>query len=337
MSIEFEHDSNSIEKKLFQKIQNFLITNDYIYNRLIFSKIFSEYTDGIILKLPENMLKACSFVRKDKRDYRSLISRVELDASELLQENKKKSKVPTGYILDERGLFYVLDVHKDELIYLYEPVIYIPDKKPGKGRTPHRLKTDDQSLRLDRYMVGLVEKDWKKVGVRKTAKGWLKLKVHVVEVWVWDGNEARPRRKTLIITKTIENKPKVKYSFSSGTSDQYTHKDYAYFQAQRYWIERTFDDSKNELGMSDYQIRKWIGWHHHQALVMLAGLILLEEKINSEQEFPLMSMRDARILMVLHLFGTIEQYNKRLDQMKKRHVNRKKDIDKYYRYDKLRL
>jgi len=76
--------------------------------------------------------------------------------------------------------------------------------------------------------------------------------------------------------------------------------------------------------MSDYQIIKWIGWHHHQALVMLAGLILLEEKINSEQEFPLMSIRDARILMVFHLFGTIEQYNKRLDQMKKRHVNRKK-------------
>lgn len=239
--------------------------------------------------------------------------------------------------LDERGLFYVLDVHKDELIYLEEPVIFIPDKKPGKGRTPHRLKTNDQSLRLDSYMGGLVEKDWKKVRVRKTAKGWLKLKVHVVEVWIWDGNEAQARRKTLIITKTIENKPKVKYSFSSGTSDQYTHKEYAYFQAQRYWIERTFDDSKNELGMSDYQIRKWIGWHHHQALVMLAGLILLEEKIDSEQEFPLMSVRDARILMVFHLFGTIEQYNKRLDQMKKRHLNRKKDIDKYYRYDKLRL
>ena len=73
------------------------------------------------------------------------------------------------------------------------------------------------------------------------------------------------------------------------------------------------------------------------SIYMLAGLVLLEEKIDSEQEFPLMSMRDARILMVFHLFGTIEQYNKRLDQMKKRHVNRKKDIDKYYRYDKLRL
>ncbi len=35
--------------------------------------------------------------------------------------------------------------------------------------------------------------------------------------------------------------------------------------------------------------------------------------------------------------GTIEQYNKPLDQMKKRHVNRKKDIDRYYRYDKLRI
>ncbi len=70
---------------------------------------------------------------------------------------------------------------------------------------------------------------------------------------------------------------------------------------------------------------------------MLTGFILLLEKIESEQEFPLMSVRDARILMVIHSFGTIDQYNKRLEQMKKRHNNRQKDIDKYYRFEKFRL
>jgi len=68
---------------------------------------------------------------------------------------------------------------------------------------------------------------------------------------------------------------------------------------------------------------------------MLAALFLLKEKIESELEFPLMSVRDARILIIIELFGTKEQYDKRLEQMKIRHYNRQKDIDRYYRYEDL--
>ena len=62
---------------------------------------------------------------------------------------------------------------------------------------------------------------------------------------------------------------------------------------------------------------------------------LLKEKIKREQEFPLMSVRDARILVICEMFGTKEHYNKRLEQMKIRHEKRQKDIDRYYRYDEL--
>lgn len=237
--------------------------------------------------------------------------------------------------LDERGTLYVLDVHKDELVFLEKPNFFIPVKKQGRGRKPEKLKAKEKQYRLDEYQDNLQEINWGKVKVRKTAKGWLKLKVHVVDVWVWDGQEEQARRRTLVITKTIDKKPKIKYSLSNGKSDEYTNKKYAYFQAQRYWIERTFDDCKNELGMSDYQIRKWAGWHHHQSLVMLASIFLLKEKIENEKEFPLMSVRDARIFAIIQFFGTQEQYDKRLEQLKIRHYKRQKDIDRYYRNDEL--
>jgi len=237
--------------------------------------------------------------------------------------------------LDDRGKLYVLDVHKDELVFLEPPKIYLPGKKKGRGRKPEKLKAEGGQFRLDKYMGSLHETDWVKVKVRKTAKGWLKLKVHVVDVWVWDGEEDQARRRTLIISKTKEKKPKIKYSFSNGKPDEYTLKEYAYFQAQRYWVERTFDDSKNELGMSDYQIRKWTGWHHHQSLVMLASIFLLKGKIENEEGFPLMSVRDARILIIFAMFGTKEQYNKRLEQMNIRHLKRQQDIDRYYKFNEL--
>lgn len=232
--------------------------------------------------------------------------------------------------LDKRGKLYVLDIHKDELIYLEKPGIFIPGKKGGKGKAPEKLKADCEPCRVDHYMAGLNHIDWCKVKVRKTAKGWLKLKVHVVDVWLWDGKEKEASRRTLVITKTKGKRSKIKYSFSNGGAGTYLPKEYAYFQAQRYWVERTFDDSKNELGMSDYQIRKWIGWHHHQSLVMLASFFLLKQKIENEQEFPLMSVRDARILIIFKMFGTRQQYHKRMAQMKIRHKKRKKDIDRHY-------
>ena len=237
--------------------------------------------------------------------------------------------------LDNLGQFYVLDVHKDELIFTQKPDIYLPEKKSGKGRKPSRLKANKKAVRLVQYANNLQLRNWETIKIRKTTKGWLKLNIHIARVWVWDGKEKQAREQTIVISKTINKKPKMKYSFSNGKYDNYTNKEYAYFQAQRYWVERTFDDCKNELAMSDYQIRKWIAWHHHQSLVMLASVFLLKEKIERQEEYPLMSVRDARILIIFAMFGTEEQYNERLEQMKVRHFKRKKDIDRYYRYEQL--
>ena len=50
-------------------------------------------------------------------------------------------------------------------------------------------------------------------------------------------------------------------------------------QRQRYWVERVFEDAKSECGMADYQVRKWQAWHHHMALVMMAMLFMLTERM----------------------------------------------------------
>ncbi|MFW6218639.1 MAG: hypothetical protein ACOC3S_00820 [Bacteroidota bacterium] len=44
-----------------------------------------------------------------------------------------------------------------------------------------------------------------------------------------------------------------------------------------------------------------------------------------------MSLRDARILIIVKMFGTEEQYKKWMEQMNIRHLKRQRDIDRYYR------
>ncbi len=86
--------------------------------------------------------------------------------------------------------------------------------------------------------------------------------------------------------------------------------------------------------MSDYQVRKWLGWHHHHAIVLMAMLFMLQERIEHELEYPLMSLRDARILVITLIAKTILEsepsMQRQLRLMEKRHCKRKKDIDRYY-------
>ncbi|MBK8537148.1 MAG: hypothetical protein IPL59_19845 [Candidatus Competibacteraceae bacterium] len=43
-------------------------------------------------------------------------------------------------------------------------------------------------------------------------------------------------------------------------------------------IERALQQGKQDVGLGDYQVRGWRGWHHHLALVMMSMLFLLEER-----------------------------------------------------------
>jgi len=173
-----------------------------------------------------------------------------------------------------RGLFYVLDVHKDEKVFTERPVLEIPQKTNRRGRPTKKAKPNIDPIRLDQYIKDIKDEDWHiENRIRQTHKGWKKLKVHTGKIWLLQNGQVQ--QLTLLITQTMDGKKETKYSFSNGDLAQYTPKEYAYFQCQRYWVERTFDDAKNELGMSDYQVRKWNGWHHHHALVLMASLYLL--------------------------------------------------------------
>jgi SRSO17 transposase len=237
--------------------------------------------------------------------------------------------------LDELGLFFVMDVHKDETVFLQEPSFSIPGATAGAGRKPTKLKASCGSFRLDKLQEGIPGDEWKLEDIRDTVKGKLRLWVWKKEVWTWNGESSTAKKRVLIITKTTGPNPKVKYSISNGDIDVYSHGGYAYFVSQRYWVERSFDNAKNELGMSDYQIRKWQSWHTHHAIIMLASLLITTKLIECKEKIPLLSFKDARILIVTQICTTQIEMERKIRQMQKRHIKRQADIDWNYSKQKL--
>lgn len=229
--------------------------------------------------------------------------------------------------LDALDQFYVLDVHKDELVFLTEPTFSVPERKGNNGRFPTKIQPDIEPIQLQNYIKLLADKDFSTEQIRKTAKGWKSAKVHIVTVWHWDGKEEKACKRTLVITKS----EKIKYSLSNGDKEKYTNKEWAYFQCSRYWVERCFDDCKNELGMSGYQVTGWLAWQHHMALVMMASLYILTLKIENQEEMPLLSVRDARLLVIAKAFATQKEVDLCLEHIQIRHRQRQTDIDRYYK------
>ena len=88
----------------------------------------------------------------------------------------------------------------------------------------------------------------------------------------------------------------MKYSISTAQAETPIHR-LTFMQEARFWVERSFQDAKSECGMADYQVRRWDAWHHHMAMVMIAMLFMLNERLLHRQEMPLLSCGDIVCLL----------------------------------------
>lgn len=240
--------------------------------------------------------------------------------------------------LQSLGINYVLDVHRDQPIYMQEPVIFVPVAEEGKaGRKPSLLKSDLLPITVEHYADSLPKSQFKKVNIRPTTKGWLTALIHVTTVWVWDkqSGDGHAIEQTLVIRKPIDKKDKTKYSLSNIPVNEQSVEEFAFMQAQRFWIERCFRDDSHDLGMSDYQVRTYKGFCNHMTLTCVALEWVLTERLENAGDIPLLSVNDIRILIAKEIRSRFDYDcdEKRGEQLEKRHRQRQNDINRYYEFN----
>jgi len=227
--------------------------------------------------------------------------------------------------LDKAGEVFMMDIHQDQHIYLEDPQPYIPKRKGKKGPHPKRFTTALKSVEARFWVAEQPKSAWKKQFVRSTTQEDLIAQVLHREVWLWDGKEPRAHKWHLIVTLTPSSRGKLKFSLSNAPSDTPLSR-LVFMQAQRYWIERAFEDAKSEAGMNEYQVRGWRAWHHHMAMVMLAQLFMLETRLKFKDDHPLLSCYDIRDMLSHFLPRRDVTPEEVLRQMLVRHQQRAESI-----------
>jgi SRSO17 transposase len=234
------------------------------------------------------------------------------------------------FALDEMGETFCVDVHSDFQVYLKDPKPYLPQKTNKPGRPFTKYQSDQESFEVRDLLNSLPAQRWKNVTLRKTTRGVLRVRVCRLKVYVWDDKSDKVKCWTLIATKSLGSNPDIKISLTNAPKHT-TLKRLGWMQRQRFWVERTFEDAKSECGMADYQVRKWSAWHHHMALVMMAMLFMLSERIYHKDTYPLLSCADIEELLAHFLPRRDVREEEVIFQLAQRHKQRQKAIESHAR------
>jgi SRSO17 transposase len=225
-------------------------------------------------------------------------------------------------ILDAQGETFLAEIHSDRHIYLNDPAPYLPAQKAGLGRKRVHYHSNAKAIEVRQWLKMQPESAWVKKTLRSTTKGTLQVEVLHRRVWLWDKHSPTPHCWHLIARREVNSPGTLKYSVSNAPAQTSAAK-LTKMQAQRFWIERAFQDAKSHVGMAQYQARQWQSWHRHMALVMMATQFMLEARLNNTKVHPLLSCYDIQILLATTLPDRrYDSHEEVMRQMQVRHDRR---------------
>lgn len=172
--------------------------------------------------------------------------------------------------LQARNEQYLLAVPSNTLIrdLLAEPPPYA-----GRGKPPK-----SPFVRVARWCVALPETAWQRIEVRDGEKGPLVVEAArgVVQAKT-EGKPSEAMEQLIVFRERQENGVwKHDYLLANAPLETPLAELARVFKAQ-HRIEECLRRAKSEAGLADYQVRTFSGWHHHQALSLMATWFLTQE------------------------------------------------------------
>lgn len=173
-------------------------------------------------------------------------------------------------------IIFMADVPQDATVYEKQPSLYIPQNKTGRGRKPKSYQIRGKGVEVKNLCKKLRNKDFMRLTARTTKTGEkVKALFYFTTVFVAVKEMAQVMEVKLVIRKDEDGK--VHYALSNDVGSG-KHR-LAFMHSQRYFIERSFQECKQQIGLNQYQVRGYDAWHKHMFMCMMGLLFLQMEKM----------------------------------------------------------
>jgi len=226
--------------------------------------------------------------------------------------------------LRELRTAFVMDVGEELQVCLEKPQLYVPESS-GRGRRKSRLVSNQEKISLKNLIAIIPAKEWKTIEYREGTKGRLVREAVLKKVWIWKKGTAEIEAAELLISRKADH-TEVKYSLCHQPQGELSVERALFRQMQRYWIERGFQEIKEQIGLHQYQVRGWRAWQHHIALTMMALHFILETQVENAGNLPLMSCGDVKLMLGNILKNKLDEPEILMQTIHQRHKVRRDDI-----------
>ena len=239
------------------------------------------------LYLPESWTSdpgrcAAARVPEDRREYRS---KTEL-ALEMLGRALELSHLRAGWVagddafgmspsfrdaLAALGMRYVLDVPASTTVWPLE-LTWTSPAYQGRGAPRKPRLRDGQRRTMEQRSDELADDAWREITVGEGSQGPRTYRFSAQRVRAT--KRRKPGEEVWAVYRRNLHGREPRYYLSNAPEDT-SLETLAYVGGSRWRIETEFETEKGDVGLDEYETRTWAGWHHHIAMCLLGGAILL--------------------------------------------------------------
>lgn len=172
------------------------------------------------------------------------------------------------------GIWYFAEVPHDTHLWQQRPETELP-VWTGRGRKPttRRLVAGESTAQTVLELVtSLSPQQWSRHCIKEGSKGPIVADFACLRVIAVREGLPGPEVWLVVRRNLISGELK---TFLCNAPIQTPVETLVWVSGMRWPIETCFEEGKQYLGMGDYEMRSWLGWHHHMTLCILAHHFLV--------------------------------------------------------------
>lgn len=193
--------------------------------------------------------------------------------------------------------WYFTEIKCTTPIWRVRPEVHVPEWK-GRGRHPTRLRLrnpEDRPIHVQELVGSIPKGGWTTSMIKEGSKGPIVCDFAFLRIIEARANLPGPET-WLIIRRNLDDPMEVKFYFSNAPADTPLI-EFVRISGMRWPIEIIFEEAKGEVGFDHYEMRSWLGWHHHMLLVALAHHFLVRLRVRFQRLSPALTIYQVRLLL----------------------------------------